>query len=146
MAVARKNPVGSNRDGTITAPGMPNAVRVHGKVILIWNTIALVLALVLIVLGLARDDKQDIFQGAVQGVAAFVSFKLGQGLIAARKSAAIGLALLCGAGLMVAFLLHGQDFLTPFGGIRLEIFLPVLVLVLYLRPLISAFRNWKRFH
>src|ERR1051326_2474116 len=146
MAGGRNNPGEPDRDGTITAPGMPNAVRLHGKIILIWNTIALVLALVLIVLGLAHDDKGEIIQGAVQGVAAFLCFRFGQGLIGARKGAVLGLTVLCLAGLMAAFVFHGQDFLTPFGGVRLEFFVPALVVLLYLRPLLSAWRNWKRFH
>ena len=135
-----------DRTGTITAPGLPNAVRVHGKIILLWNTIALVLALVLLVLGLAQDDRHKIVQGAVQGIAAYLFFKFGQGLIAARKSAVFGLTGLCTAALIVALVFHAEDFLTPFGGIRLVIFVPVLVGVLYLRPLLSAFRNWNRFH
>jgi hypothetical protein len=145
MEGARKSPADPKRDGTITAPGMPNAVRVHGKIILIWNTIALVLALVLIVLGLAHGDKYEIIQGAVQGIVAFLFFKFGQGLIAARKRAVLGLTMLCAAGLMVAFIFHEQEFLTPFGGVRLVILVPALVVVLYLRPLLSAFRNWRRF-
>jgi hypothetical protein len=46
---------------------------------------------------------------------------------------------------MVAFIFHEQEFLTPFGGVRLVILVPALVVVLYLRPLLSAFRNWRRF-
>jgi hypothetical protein len=146
MAEARKPPGNVNRDGTITAEGMPGAVRLHGKLILVWNTVALVLALVLIVLGLAHDEKREIYQGVLQGIAAFLSFKFGQGLLAARKRAVCSLTVLYGTALVAALVFPVEDFLTPFGGIRMVIFVPALVGVLYLRPLISAFRHWDRFH
>ena len=125
---------------------MPNTVRTWGKVILIWNTIALVLALVLLVLGLAHDEKSEIFQGGLQGVLAYLFFKCARGFLAARRGAVYGLTALCGAVVIGALLFHSQEVLTPFGAVRAGLFVPPLIAVLYLPPLISAFRHWNRFH
>ena len=143
---ARKERVRESRDSTITSPDLPNTVRVFGKVILIWNTIALVLALVLIVVGLAHGNKNEICQGGIQGIAAFLFFRSARAMIAARRSGVCGLAGLCVAALVAAAVFWQEDLRTPFGDVRLVVFVPLLVAVLYARPLFSAFRNWKRFH
>ncbi len=140
-----KNPRDSS-DGTITAPGLPKTVRVWGKVILIWNTVALVLSLVLVVLGLAHDNKTEIIQGGAQAVAAYLFFKCSRGLVAARRGAVFGMTALCLIALVWAVMFHRQDVLTPFGGIRAGIFVPLVIAILYLPPLCSAFRHWRRFH
>lgn len=120
---------------------IPTVVRAYGVLIMIINGLGMAAGAISALLSVSQSASMYVLvAGGIGIVINFVFFRLGMGLHSGERQAVYGLCVLGTLGLLAAIAVLAS------GATSAGLLLLTIVAVLYIPPLVSAFRHWSAFN